>query len=148
MKCPFCGDVEDRVIDSRPAQDGRAIRRRRECLECRKRFTTYEYVEELQLVVMKRDEKREPFDRSKLMSSVMLATAKRPVAAGVIDSIVERVQSELHAQPKREVTSRLIGELVMQELRQIDQVAYIRYASVYRHFKAVGDFTEEVRKLS
>ncbi len=148
MRCPFCGTMEDRVIDSRPGRDGRAIRRRRECLSCGRRFTTYEYVEEVALHVVKRDGRSEPYDRNKLIRGVQVAAIKLPVTIDQIDNLVSRVERKLYAKASKEVSSRDIGRLVMAELKGLDPVAYIRYASVYRRFEDVGEFAREVRKLS
>ncbi|HEB85029.1 MAG TPA: transcriptional repressor NrdR [Bacteroidetes bacterium] len=148
MRCPFCGTMEDRVIDSRPGRDGRAIRRRRECLSCGRRFTTYEYVEEVALHVVKRDGRSEPYDRNKLIRGVKVAAIKLPVTIDQIDNLVSRVERKLYAKASKEVSSRDIGRLVMAELKGLDPVAYIRYASVYRRFEDVGEFAREVRKLS
>jgi len=140
--------MEDRVIDSRPGRDGRAIRRRRECLSCGRRFTTYEYVEEVALHVVKRDGRSEPYDRNKLIRGVKVAAIKLPVTIDQIDNLVSRVERKLYAKASKEVSSRDIGRLVMAELKGLDPVAYIRYASVYRRFEDVGEFAREVRKLS
>ncbi|MCB2197979.1 transcriptional regulator NrdR [bacterium] len=148
MRCPYCGHTDDKVIDSRPSRDLRSVRRRRECIKCTKRFTTYEYVEEIQLHITKRDGKVEPYDRAKLARGLRVAAAKRPVKMDDIDQLVDDVERKLHAKAEKEVTSREIGEYVMKGLKALDEIAYIRYASVYRRFEDAGDFTEEVKRLS
>ena len=147
MKCPYCGCVESKVVDSRSADDGERIRRRRECLRCGKRFTTYEMVESFPLMVIKRDESREPFDREKLRSGIMRACEKRPVSMGMIDKIVDSIERKLQNSFDREVTSNVIGEYAMEMLRETDEVAYVRFASVYRQFKDINTFMEELSKL-
>ncbi len=147
MKCPFCGNLEDKVVDSREAEDGLAIRRRRECLKCARRFTTYEEIEERPLLVIKRDGRREPFDRKKLEVGVLKACEKRPIPFEKIEAIIDRLVRELRRGFPNEVNSKEIGERVIKELRKIDEVAYVRFASVYRQFKDAAEFTEEVRRL-
>ena len=147
MKCPYCGCVESKVVDSRSADDGERIRRRRECLRCGKRFTTYEMVESFPLMVIKRDESREPFDREKLRSGIMRACEKRPVSMGMIDKIVDSIERKLQNSFEREVTSNVIGEYAMEMLRETDEVAYVRFASVYRQFKDINTFMDELNKL-
>ncbi len=147
MKCPHCGVEDDKVVDSRSVQEGRAIRRRRECTACGQRFTTYEYIEIEGLTVRKSDERREPFDRQKLRRGIELATTKRPVSEKQIENIVMDIEKELFNQGKQEVPSKLIGEMLMQRLHEIDEVAYVRFASVYRKFKDTEEFYNEVRKL-
>ena len=147
MKCPFCGHEEDRVVDSRSAQDGRAVRRRRECLKCKDRFTTYEYIENVTLTVTKSDHRREPFDRRKLITGIKLACNKRPVSMKKIESLVDNIESRLQELSKSEVTSDYIGELVMEVLKGTDEVAYVRFASVYRKFQDKAEFMEELKKL-
>lgn len=144
MKCPICGYFDSKVIDSRPSADGNSIRRRRECLECQKRFTTFETVEAMQIVVIKKGGEKELFDRNKLLSGVLKACHKRPVDA---EAIVNEVEQELHNQMKNEVTTSEIGELVMLKLRDHDHVAYVRFASVYREFKDVDTFLKEIKDL-
>lgn len=148
MRCPFCGKTEDKVIDSRPSRDGRSVRRRRECIHCAKRFTTYEYVEEIPLHVIKRDGTLEEYDRNKLLRSIRTSLAKRPVKIEEMDNLADNIEATVNAKAKKEVHSHEIGELVMKGLKAIDQVAFIRYASVYRRFEDAGAFTEEVRRLS
>ena len=147
MRCVFCGHDDSKVLDSRPVEEGRSIRRRRECLECGKRFTTYERVEELPLVVVKSDNRRELFDASKILNGMVKACDKRPIPLSVLESIVNDIERELSNSLEREVTSKHIGELVMERLRSIDEVAYVRFASVYRNFEDVSTFIDEIRKL-
>jgi transcriptional repressor NrdR len=147
MKCPYCGKEEDKVIDSRSVQDGKAVRRRRQCLSCAKRFTTYEYVENVSLMVVKNDGRREPFDRQKLRMGIELACKKRPVGFKRIDAVVDEIEEKLLSMSKGEIESPLIGELVMEKLREIDEVAYVRFASVYRKFQDKGQFLDELKKL-
>ncbi|MCX6828946.1 MAG: transcriptional regulator NrdR [candidate division Zixibacteria bacterium] len=147
MKCPFCGHEEDKVVDSRSAQDGRAVRRRRECLKCKERFTTYEYIENVTLAVLKSDNRREPFDRQKLIHGMKLACNKRPVSAKKIESLADEIEARLQELSKSEVTSKFIGELVMEKLKATDEIAYVRFASVYRKFQDKTEFFEELKKL-
>ena len=147
MKCPFCGHQEDKVVDSRASSDGRSIRRRRECLGCGKRFTTYEHVEEQPLMVIKKDGRREPFDRHKLLAGLIKACEKRPVSMDDLEGLVDEVERELSQQFEREVPSREIGERVMRKLHALDPVAYVRFASVYREFKDVEQFMRELKDL-
>jgi transcriptional repressor NrdR len=147
MQCPNCGHLEDRVIDSRSTKEGRAIRRRRECIGCGHRFTTYEYVENASIMVVKRDGKRESYSREKVIAGISRSCEKRPVSLAQIEEIVDRVESEIQKEAPGEVPSRRIGELVMEELQQKDEVAYVRFASVYRHFKDVNEFLHEIQSL-
>ncbi len=147
MKCPFCGYEESKVIDSRPTDEGERIRRRRECIKCGKRFTTYEIIESVPLIVVKKDKSREQFDRNKLLSGMLRACEKRPVSLQTIEDAVNDIESQLSNSLDREVTSDKIGELCMNKLKAIDEVAYVRFASVYRQFKDVSTFVEEVSKL-
>ena len=147
MRCPFCGHLEDKVVDSRLSDDGGNIRRRRECLSCSRRFTTYETVEEKPLMVVKRDGRREPFSRAKLHAGIARAFEKRPVATQEIENLVERTSGELRSQYEKEVPSAKIGELVMKSLGRMDPVAYVRFASVYRQFTDVKEFEKEVARL-
>lgn len=147
MKCPYCGHEEDKVVDSRPSSDGRSVRRRRECLSCEKRFTTYEYVENVSLVVVKNDGRREPFDRQKLLRGIELACNKRPVSAKKIASLVEEIEEELQSLSKKEITSKEVGAAVMKRLRSLDEVAYVRFASVYHKFKDINEFMNELKGL-
>ncbi len=147
MKCPFCGFEESKVIDSRPTDEGERIRRRRECIKCGKRFTTYEVIENVPLIVVKKDKSREQFDRNKLMAGILRACEKRPVSLQTIEDAVTDIEAQLQNSLDREVTSDKIGELCMAKLKDIDEVAYVRFASVYRQFKYVSTFVEEVSKL-
>ncbi|UCD62730.1 MAG: transcriptional repressor NrdR [Candidatus Zixiibacteriota bacterium] len=147
MKCPACGHEEDKVVDSRPSQDGRAVRRRRECLGCHERYTTYEYVEQGTLTVIKSDGRREPYDRYKLLHGMKLACNKRPVTGKELEAMVDDLENQIKGRGKNEVTSQEIGELVMEKLRQTDEIAYVRFASVYRKFKDKAEFLEEMKKL-
>ncbi len=147
MKCPFCGYAESKVIDSRPAEEGATIRRRRECLACQKRFTTYEIMERLPLVVVKRDSSRQTFDKIKVMNGMLRACEKRPVSIQSLEKITDEIEQELQNALEREVTTTEIGEKVMQRLKDVDEVAYVRFASVYRQFKDVNTFFEELSKL-
>ena len=147
MRCPFCSHDEDRVIDSRPSDEGSAIRRRRECIACNARFTTYEKVENLPLLVVKKNGTREPFDREKLMSGIMKSCQKRPVSNQQIDDLVSSIEMQTQNSLKREISSQDIGELVMEGLKKIDEVAYVRFASVYRQFKDVNSFLEELNDM-
>ncbi len=147
MKCPYCSFDESKVIDSRPADDGERIRRRRECLSCGKRFTTHEVIETVPIVVVKRDKSREVFNRSKLMGGFLRACEKRPVSMDQIEACIDSIESKLQSGLDREVTSDKIGELAMDALRSLDDVAYIRFASVYKNFADIGTFREELNKL-
>ncbi len=147
MRCPFCDYTDSKVIDSRPAEEGTSIRRRRECIKCNRRFTTYEKIENLPVMVIKKDESREQFDRNKLLTGIIKACEKRPVATEKMVEIVDRIEAEIQSMMDREVTSTQIGEMVMDELKNTDDVAYVRFASVYRQFKDINTFLEEVKKL-
>lgn len=147
MKCPFCGDKEDKVVDSRSTQEESAIRRRRECLKCGKRFTTYEYIEELSLMVIKKDGRREPFDRQKILAGIIRACEKRPVSMEKMDDIVIQVERAIQNKFYREAATEKIGALVMEKLKKLDDVAYVRFASVYRQFKDVGQFMSELKDI-
>ena len=147
MKCPFCGYNESKVIDSRPAEEGATIRRRRECLACSKRFTTYEIIERLPLVVVKRDGSRQTFDKVKLINGMVRACEKRPVALSQLENIADEIEQELMGGPEREIKTIDVGEMVMSRLKSIDEVAYVRFASVYRSFKDINTFMEELSKL-
>ncbi|MBE6766855.1 MAG: transcriptional regulator NrdR [Clostridia bacterium] len=147
MKCPFCGYEESRVIDSRPTDEGERIRRRRECLKCQKRFTTYEIIESLPVIVIKKDKSREVFNRDKLLNGLMRACEKRPVSIDMLEHIIDEIEATLQNSLDREVTSERIGELVMDKLKGVDEVAYVRFASVYRQFKDIGTFMSELNKL-
>ncbi len=147
MKCPFCGFEESKVIDSRPTDEGERIRRRRECISCSKRFTTYEIIESVPIIVVKKDKSRETFDRQKIFNGMIKACEKRPVSLETIENAVSDIESSLQNSLDREVTSDHIGEMVMTKLKDIDEVAYVRFASVYRQFKDIGTFMDELSKL-
>lgn len=147
MKCPFCGELEDKVIDSRASQDGGSIRRRRECVACGRRFTTYERLEEITPLVVKKDGRREPFDRQKLLAGLQRATVKRPVSMDVLDQLVSDVERRLQECGEKEVSSTTIGRMVLERLQPIDDVAYVRFASVYRDFDDVSEFMRELARL-
>ncbi|MBR5472250.1 MAG: transcriptional repressor NrdR [Oscillibacter sp.] len=147
MKCPFCGHSESKVIDSRPAEEGASIRRRRECLACSKRFTTYETVESLPMVVVKKDGSRQSFDRRKVLGGMIRACEKRPVPLAELERIAEEIEQDLQNSMEREISTEAIGEKVMDRLRSVDQVAYVRFASVYRQFKDIDTFMAELNKL-
>ena len=147
MKCPYCGYNESKVIDSRPADEGASIRRRRECLSCGKRFTTYETVESLPMVVVKKDGSRQSFDRSKVLGGMIRAREKRPVPLAELEKIAEEIEQDLQNSMEREISTEAIGEKVMDRLRAVDQVAYVRFASVYRQFKDIDTFMAELNKL-
>ncbi len=147
MKCPFCGFSESKVIDSRPTDEGEKIRRRRECVSCSKRFTTYEIIESVPIIVVKKDKSREAFDRVKLFNGMLRACEKRPVSISQIENAVADIEAELQNSLDREVTSVHIGELAMDRLKLLDEVAYVRFASVYRQFKDINTFMEELAKL-
>jgi len=147
MKCPYCGNEKDKVIDSRTSREGKAVRRRRECIKCSRRFTTYEYVEESPLMVIKKDKRHEPFDRKKILSGLMKACEKRPISMEKLEDLTDEIEKELLRENDREVGSTKIGELVMQKLYELDEVAYVRFASVYRQFKDINQFMKEVKKL-
>ena len=147
MKCPFCGYEESKVIDSRPTDEGERIRRRRECIKCSKRFTTYEIIESVPIIVVKKDKSREPFDRQKLFNGLLRACEKRPVSLSQIDGVVNDIELTIQNSLDREVTSVYIGELAMDKLKGLDEVAYVRFASVYRQFKDINTFMNELAKL-
>jgi transcriptional repressor NrdR len=148
VKCPFCDDVEDKVVDSRMAKEGEVIRRRRECLSCKRRYTTYERVEETMPVVVKKDGRREPFDRSKIVAGLKKACEKRPISTATIEAVADRIEKRIQELGETEIDSPLIGEEVMKELSQLDQVAYVRFASVYREFKDIDQFMDEIKTLA
>ncbi len=147
MKCPYCGFVEDKVIDSRPTEEHNAIRRRRECLQCMKRFTTYEKVESVPLMVIKKDKTRQAFDREKLLNGLLRACEKRPVSIEQLEKLVDEIEVQILNTLKREITTQEIGEMVMTKLKELDEVAYVRFASVYRQFRDINTFMEELHKL-
>jgi transcriptional repressor NrdR len=147
MKCPFCGNIEDKVIDSRTSKDGDAIRRRRECLKCAKRFTSYERVEEIIPMVVKKDGRRESFDRDKILSGLKKACEKRPISIDSLESVVDSIEKKLIGLGVKEVPSAWVGEEIMSSLRETDKVAYVRFASVYRQFKDINEFMDELKTL-
>ena len=147
MKCPFCGFNEEKVIESRATLDDNAIRRRRECLKCDKRYTTYERIESLELMVVKRDGRREPFNREKIISGIVKALEKRPVSTNLIHDVADDIERELLSKYQGEIPTKVIGEMVMKKLHEIDKVAYVRFASVYRQFEDVSDFVDEVKSM-
>lgn len=147
MKCPFCAHVEDKVIDSRSSNEDKSIRRRRECLKCKKRFTTYEYIEEIPLMVIKKDGRSEAFDRNKIISGILKACEKRPVGIEKIEAVVDKVEKELQKSFDKEVKAQVVGELVMEHIHKLDEVAYVRFASVYRQFKDINHFMKELKDL-
>jgi transcriptional repressor NrdR len=147
MKCPFCSYKEDKVVDSRATQDEVAIRRRRECLRCGKRFTTYEYIEEPSLMVIKKDGRRQPFDRKKVLVGIMKACEKRPISMDKMEDIIIQLERAIQKKMGKEVSTAKIGELVMEKLKELDEVAYVRFASVYRQFRDVGQFMDELKGI-
>ena len=147
MKCPYCAHPESKVVDSRPADEGSSIRRRRECLECHKRFTTYETMESLPLIVIKRDGRRQAFDRNKLLGSMLKACEKRSVSVATLEKLADEIEQSVQNEMEREIPSTEIGELVMDKLKDVDEVSYVRFASVYRQFKDINTFMAELTKL-
>ncbi|CAH2212760.1 transcriptional regulator NrdR [Tepidibacter aestuarii] len=147
MKCPYCSFLQSRVIDSRPTEEGTSIRRRRECESCKKRFTTYEKIEYVRLVVIKKDGNRESFDRSKIINGIIKACEKRPVSIEQIENIVDQIEYNINKNMFKEIETKKIGELVMEKLKNIDEVSYVRFASVYRHFKDINTFVQELEKI-
>lgn len=147
MKCPYCGALGDKVVDSRESKEGDVIRRRRECLGCAKRFTSYERIDEIPYMVVKKDGTRERFDRAKLVGGVLKACEKRPVSTGAIEALADRIETALQDRPEREMSTHDIGGMVMDGLRTLDKVAYVRFASVYRHFRDIGEFMTELNDL-
>jgi len=147
MKCPYCANPESKVVDSRPADEGNSIRRRRECLECHRRFTTYETMESMPLVVIKKDGSRQTFDKSKLMGSILKACEKRSVSLNTVEKIADEIEQSLQGEMDREIPTSQIGEMVMDRLKGVDEVAYVRFASVYRQFKDINTFMDELSKL-
>jgi len=148
MKCPFCENLEDKVLESREIEDGKAVRRRRECEKCRGRFTSYERVEEKPTLVIKRDGRREQFMREKIQAGMVRACEKRPVSADLIDKLVDEIEREMHREVGREVPTAQIGEMVMERLHDIDKIAYVRFASVYRKFEDLSEFVKEIKEIS
>jgi transcriptional repressor NrdR len=147
MRCPYCSHGEDKVVDSRSSKEGRAVRRRRECLRCSQRFTTYEYIENVALTIIKNDQRREPYDRQKLMQGIVAACKKRPVSVKKVESIVDKIENLIEKSGKMEIPSTEIGRYVMTELYELDEVAYVRFASVYRKFKDISEFITEVKDI-
>lgn len=148
MRCMYCGNTESKVVDSRSTEDGTAIRRRRECLGCGKRFTTYEKIESVPIIVIKKDKSRQSFDREKLQRGILASCVNRPVPLHEIDQMTDEIEGEIHNSLDREVSSEKIGEMVMEKLRDLDEVSYVRFASVYKHFKDIETFKEELAKLT
>jgi transcriptional repressor NrdR len=147
MKCPYCGHLGDKVVDSRESKEGEVIRRRRECLECGKRFTSYERIDEIPYMVVKKDGSRERFDRQKLIGGLLKACEKRPVSLAAVERVADRIEATLQERPEREIATAEIGQSVMEELKALDKVAYVRFASVYRHFRDIGEFMSELKDL-
>jgi len=147
MKCPYCGSRKDKVIDSRSSNVGRSVRRRRECIKCERRFTTYEYIEEIPLMVAKKGGRREPFDRKKLLNGIMKACEKRPISIEKQEALCDKIEKHIQRGFEKEVESKEIGELVMKHLYNIDEIAYVRFASVYRQFRDVSQFMKELKKF-
>lgn len=147
MRCPFCDHLENKVVDSRLSREGEAIRRRRECLGCQRRFTTYERIEDILPSVIKKDGRREPFDRQKILQGLKKASEKRPISVEVLEGVANRIEKKIQELGKSEIPSQVIGEEVMKELHELDQVAYVRFASVYREFKDLGEFMNELKEL-
>jgi transcriptional repressor NrdR len=147
VKCPFCAHLGDKVVDSRESKEGEVIRRRRECLDCGRRFTSYERIEEIPYMVIKKDGTRERFERQKLIAGLLKACEKRPVSVAAIDAVADRVESMMQERPEKEIPTAEVGAFVMQELKQLDKVAYVRFASVYRHFRDIGEFMNELKDL-
>ncbi|MEY4704658.1 MAG: Transcriptional repressor NrdR [Nitrospirota bacterium] len=148
MKCPFCDELEDKVVDSRMAKEGEVIRRRRECLGCKRRYTTYERVEEILPVVVKKDGRRESFDRTKILAGLKKACEKRPISTATIEAVTDRIEKRIQEMGETEIESRIVGEELMKELHHLDQVAYVRFASVYREFKDIDQFMDELKTLA
>ena len=147
MKCPYCSATDTRVIDSRPAEDGSSIRRRRCCDECGKRFTTYEKIETIPLIVIKKDNNREQYERAKIEGGILRACYKRPISAADIQKTIEKIETEIFSREEKEIPTSVIGEIVMEKLKELDEVAYVRFASIYREFKDVNTFMSEIKKI-
>ncbi|AZT91639.1 transcriptional repressor NrdR [Caldicellulosiruptor changbaiensis] len=147
MRCPYCGYEDSKVIDTRPADEGRTIKRRRECLKCQRRFTTFEKIERQPILVIKKDNRREEFDRSKILNGIIKACQKRPVSIEQMNKIVDEIENEIYNSMRDEISSREIGEMVMEKLKKLDEISYVRFASVYRQFKDINTFIEELQKL-
>ena len=148
MKCPFCGHLGDKVVDSRESKEGEVIRRRRECLDCGRRFTSYERIDEIPYMVVKKDGTRERFDRQKLIQGLLKACEKRPVSVAAVEGIADRVEATLQDRPEKEIATADIGTFVMEELRKLDKVAYVRFASVYKHFRDISEFVDELKQIA
>ena len=147
MKCPFCGGLDDRVVDSRESREGQVIRRRRECAACGRRFTSYETIEEIPYVVVKKDGTRERFERQKLIAGLLKACEKRPVSVAALEGVADTIEATLQERPEKEMSTEEVGRLVMDQLKNLDKVAYVRFASVYRHFRDIGEFMTELKDL-
>jgi transcriptional repressor NrdR len=147
VKCPYCGHLRDKVVDSRESKEGEVIRRRRECLECGRRFTSYERIDEIPYMVIKKDGTRERFERQKVVAGLLKACEKRPVSIGAIEGVADKVEAMLQDRPEKEIPTAEVGAFVMQELKRLDKVAYVRFASVYRHFRDIGEFMNELKDL-
>jgi len=147
VKCPYCGNLGDKVVDSRESKEGEVIRRRRECLECGRRFTSYERIDEIPYMVVKKDGRRERFDRQKLVNGLLKACEKRPVRVAALESVADRIEATLQDRPEREMSTEEVGACVMQELKQLDKVAFVRFASVYRNFRDLDEFKHELNEL-
>ncbi len=147
MKCPFCSHYESKVVDSRPTDEGQAIRRRRECIECSKRFTTYENIDKIPLIIVKKNGNREPYNRNKILKGVIRSCEKRPVSIQEIEKLVDGIEKQLYNMMEREISTELIGNLVIDKIKELDEIAYVRFASVYREFKDINTFMEEVKKI-
>jgi transcriptional repressor NrdR len=147
VKCPYCGHLGDKVVDSRESKEGEAIRRRRECLDCGRRFTSYERIDEIPYMVVKKDGSRERFERQKLIAGLLKACEKRPVSVAQVEAIADRVEATLQERPEKEIATVEIGQAVMEDLKRLDKVAYVRFASVYRHFRDIGEFMNELKDL-
>ena len=147
MKCPFCGHLGDKVVDSREGKEGEVIRRRRECLDCGRRFTSYERIDEIPYMVVKKDGSRERFERQKVVAGMLKACEKRPVRVAELEAVADRVEAVLQDRPEKEISTEEVGTFVMQELKRLDKVAYVRFASVYRHFRDIGEFMTELKDL-
>jgi len=146
MRCPYCGHIEDKVVDSRESAPGDTIRRRRECLKCERRFTTYEHIEQVPLMIIKRDGRREPFDRNKILSGLLKACGKRPISVDQVENVADQIERAVRTKYDKEVNSTIIGEAVINKLKKIDEIAYVRFASVYRQFKDVNQFMSELEQ--
>jgi|TARA_B100001964_G_C14251198_1_gene610027 transcriptional repressor NrdR len=147
VKCPFCGHLGDKVVDSREGKEGEVIRRRRECLDCGRRFTSYERIDEIPYMVVKKDGSRERFERQKVVAGMLKACEKRPVQVAALEAVADRIESALQERPEKEIATQEVGAFVMRELRNLDKVAYVRFASVYRHFRDIGEFMTELKDL-